>query len=91
MNFKTFLTAAKSKGFTFEQLRCDVPVTADLLEFMGEVGMDRYETFMGRLDEMTYEQFLKGGSMPKARRPVYGWKSGDPVSLDCIVEAPKGK
>jgi hypothetical protein len=50
MGYQEFLLTAREKGFTGEQLRCDVPVTPELLEFMVEVGLDRYERFMNRLD-----------------------------------------
>jgi hypothetical protein len=50
MSYQEFRRAAERKGFTHEQLRCNVPVSPALLEFMGEVGMSRYERFMDRMD-----------------------------------------
>ncbi len=46
MNYEAFKTAAAK--FTVAELRCDVPPSDDLIDFMETVGLKRYERFVLR-------------------------------------------
>ena len=46
MNYAAFKKAVLSSGWTVAQLRCDVPPTADILDLMDVVGLNKYEKFV---------------------------------------------
>ena len=57
--FKQFKTAAAGMGMTMPELRCDIPPTRKILDFMQEVGTDNYERFVLRM-EREQERQSKG-------------------------------
>lgn len=48
MSYTTFCQRINAAGWTCEQLRCDVQPSEELLEFMDEVGLLRYERYVRR-------------------------------------------
>ena len=46
MSYKQFVANVESRGWTIAQLRCDVPPTQEILDFIDEVGLV-YERFVG--------------------------------------------
>ena len=51
MSYTQFKAFVFKKGWTTAQLRCDVPPTDELLAFMDSVGLNRYESFVIRLEK----------------------------------------
>ncbi len=52
MTFREFVEMVALHRWTMAQLRCDVPPSEALLEAIDEVGADRWERYVLRLERM---------------------------------------
>ena len=51
MTYAAWKTMIAAAGWTFAQLRCDVPPDAEMLEAMDTVGLDVWEHYVLRLEK----------------------------------------
>lgn len=51
MQYNAFLKLVAENRWTLADLRCEVRPSEELLEVMGQVGLDRYEEFVTRFEE----------------------------------------
>jgi hypothetical protein len=52
MKFKDFVKAVREAGWSLSQLRCEGPPPPALEQFITVVGLDRYESYVLRLEQL---------------------------------------